>query len=88
MVVEAEITYATRSQSPVKRFFLIAALFDTVIRSQSTDISVIPIITDGVFPSITLIKKEFMDQKRLVVHSILNIFEFNNESDFNQFIGE
>jgi hypothetical protein len=82
MVVEAEITYATRSQSPVKRFFIICG------NNSSGDTFDITLITDGIFPSRNAIADRFKDQTTYTLIGMVSIFEFNNESDYNQFIGE
>jgi hypothetical protein len=81
MVVEAEITYATRSQSPVKRFFLVSYFYYG--EDGRGVVGNINLWTNGVFPSISDIDGYIKHENAVII----TIFEFNNESDYNQFIG-
>lgn len=71
----------TVSQSPMKRYFLITG------RATGIDEDMV-LETNGIFPSRTLIEKEFLLQSGHVLNAILNIFEFQSETDYNQFIRE
>jgi len=71
----------TVSQSPMKRYFLVSFCHQNGFGGMS-------LVTEGVFPSIAAIRKLCSNNNKPVAETILNIFEFQSETDYNQFIRE
>jgi hypothetical protein len=79
---EPEAKYKTQSESPMKRYFLVSYIHNAGYGSVGFH-------TDGVFPK----KKDIFESvkeksNRIVECSIISIFEFKSEKDYNEFIAE
>jgi len=67
------------SECPMKRYFLITVCMDNGGFNDFT------MVTDGVFPA----KKDIMvvlGGSEFGTYGIINIFEFHNEADYNNFL--